>query len=98
MLRRCVLGLGRTAFMVHTRRCWLPCWCASLSVFSSSATVYGSALPPVTETSSTGVGILNPYGQTKFMLEQILRDVHVSDPTWGVILLRYFNPVGAHAR
>ena len=67
-------------------------------VFSSSATVYGSASPPVTEESQTGVGITNPYGQTKFMLEQVLRDVHVADKSWGVVLLRYFNPVGAHER
>ncbi len=60
--------------------------------------MYGSAPAPVTETSPTGTGILNPYGQTKFMLEQILRDVHVSDPSWSIILLRYFNPVGAHER
>lgn len=50
----------------------------------------------MTEESPVGEGITNPYGQTKFMLERILRDVHVADKSWGVVLLRYFNPVGAH--
>ena len=67
-------------------------------IFSSSATVYGDpAELPLKETSRVGVGITNPYGQTKYMIEQILRDVVVSDPNWSVTLLRYFNPVGAHA-
>lgn len=66
-------------------------------VFSSSATVYGEPeVLPLVETSRTGVGITNPYGQTKFMIEQILRDVCVADPEFEVTLLRYFNPVGAH--
>jgi len=66
-------------------------------VFSSSATVYGEPEQlPLVETSRTGVGITNPYGQTKFMIEQILRDVCVADPEFEVTLLRYFNPVGAH--
>lgn len=66
-------------------------------VFSSSATVYGVPEElPLLETSRTGVGITNPYGQTKFMIEQILRDLAIADPSWSVILLRYFNPVGAH--
>ena len=66
-------------------------------VFSSSATVYGDpAFVPITEECPTGK-ITNPYGQTKFMLEQILTDLHVSDPEWKVILLRYFNPIGAHS-
>ncbi|MCI8565540.1 MAG: UDP-glucose 4-epimerase GalE [Lachnospiraceae bacterium] len=65
-------------------------------VFSSSATVYGSpAFVPITEECPKGE-ITNPYGQTKSMLEQILLDLHVSDPEWNVILLRYFNPIGAH--
>jgi UDP-glucose 4-epimerase len=65
-------------------------------VFSSSATVYGDPEElPLKETSRTGVGVTNPYGQTKFMIEQILRDVAVADPTMEVTLLRYFNPVGA---
>ena len=65
-------------------------------VFSSSATVYGDpAFIPITEECPKGK-ITNPYGQTKSMLEQVLTDVHVSDPEWNVILLRYFNPIGAH--
>lgn len=66
-------------------------------VFSSSATVYGSAEElPLKETSRTGVGITNPYGQTKFMIEQILRDLSTADTRWEVTILRYFNPIGAH--
>ncbi len=65
-------------------------------VFSSSATVYGDpAFVPITEECPKGQ-ITNPYGQTKGMLEQILTDIHVSDPQWNVVLLRYFNPIGAH--
>lgn len=67
-------------------------------VFSSSATVYGTPEHlPLIETSRTGVGITNPYGQTKYMIEQILRDCALADPALEVTLLRYFNPVGAHA-
>ncbi len=66
-------------------------------IFSSSATVYGDpAFVPITEECPKGQ-ITNPYGQTKGMLEQILTDLHVSDPEWNVVLLRYFNPIGAHA-
>ena len=65
-------------------------------VFSSSATVYGEDnQPPYREDMRAG-GCTNPYGWTKFMNEQILRDLAVSDPEWTVVLLRYFNPVGAH--
>ncbi len=65
-------------------------------VFSSSATVYGDpAFVPITEECPKGQ-ITNPYGQTKAMLEQILMDMHVSDNQWNVVLLRYFNPIGAH--
>ena len=65
-------------------------------IFSSSATVYGDpAFVPITEDCPKGK-ITNPYGQTKSMLEQILTDLHTADPEWSVILLRYFNPVGAH--
>ena len=65
-------------------------------VFSSSATVYGDPEElPITEDTRTG-GVTNPYGQTKFMIEQILQDIYVSDPEWNIILLRYFNPIGAH--
>jgi len=64
-------------------------------VFSSSATVYGmSDNMPLVETMPTGC--TNPYGWTKYMNEQILRDVAVANPDWAVALLRYFNPIGAH--
>lgn len=65
-------------------------------VFSSSATVYGDpAQIPITEKCPKGE-ITNPYGRTKGMLEQILTDLHTADPEWKVMLLRYFNPIGAH--
>lgn len=65
-------------------------------IFSSSATVYGDpAFIPITEECPKGV-CTNPYGWSKSMLEQILTDLHTSDPEWNVVLLRYFNPVGAH--
>ena len=65
-------------------------------VFSSSATVYsGDNEMPLRETSKTG-NCTNPYGWTKYMGEQILRDIAKADPEWSVVLLRYFNPVGAH--
>lgn len=65
-------------------------------IFSSSATVYGDpAFIPISEDCPKGQ-ITNPYGQTKGMLEQILTDLHISDPEWSVVLLRYFNPIGAH--
>lgn len=64
-------------------------------VFSSSATVYGPVnKAPYTEDMPTSA--TNPYGYTKVMIEQILRDLCVSDPEWSVSLLRYFNPIGAH--
>ena len=64
-------------------------------VFSSSATVYRSdAGMPVDEESP--LGCINPYGWTKFMGEEILRDVAKAEPDWSVVLLRYFNPIGAH--
>lgn len=65
-------------------------------VFSSSATVYGMNNPsPLNETMPVGA-VTNPYGRTKYMIECILQDVCVSDPEWSVVLLRYFNPIGAH--
>ena len=65
-------------------------------IFSSSATVYGDpAFVPITEDCPKGT-CTNPYGWTKWMLEQILTDIQKSDPQWNVILLRYFNPIGAH--
>jgi UDP-glucose 4-epimerase len=65
-------------------------------VFSSSATVYG-AEPRLPMTEDLPTSATNPYGWTKVMQEQILRDVAAADPTWRIALLRYFNPVGAHA-
>lgn len=65
-------------------------------IFSSSATVYGDpAFVPITEECPKGE-ITNPYGQTKGMLEQILTDIYKADNEWNIILLRYFNPIGAH--
>ena len=65
-------------------------------IFSSSATVYGDpAFIPITEECPKGTPT-NPYGWTKSMLEQMLTDIHTSDNEWNVILLRYFNPIGAH--
>ena len=65
-------------------------------VFSSSATVYGSPeIIPITEECPKGQ-CTNPYGWTKSMMEQIMTDLQKADPEWNVILLRYFNPVGAH--
>lgn len=64
-------------------------------VFSSSATVYG--IPdtvPIREDAP--LRAINPYGRTKLMIEDMLRDLHASDPEWSVFLLRYFNPIGAH--
>lgn len=65
-------------------------------IFSSSATVYGDVdNPPITEAFPKGK-CSNPYGWTKSMIEQMLEDVHTSDNSWNVVLLRYFNPIGAH--
>jgi len=64
-------------------------------VFSSSATVYGmNNVSPLTE--DLPLSATNPYGQTKLMIEQILQDLSVSDPSWSIAILRYFNPIGAH--
>ena len=65
-------------------------------IFSSSATVYGEHnKAPYKEDMPTG-GCTNPYGKTKFMIEEILKDLYASDPEWSIALLRYFNPIGAH--
>ncbi|MBR4625952.1 MAG: UDP-glucose 4-epimerase GalE, partial [Alphaproteobacteria bacterium] len=65
-------------------------------IFSSSATVYGNpAIVPITEDCPKG-HCTNPYGQTKSMLEEVLTDVQKADNEWNVVLLRYFNPIGAH--
>ncbi len=64
-------------------------------VFSSSATVYGMNNPvPFREEMPTSA--TNPYGYTKVMIEQMLRDIAVADPSWSIVMLRYFNPIGAH--
>ncbi|MBR6844469.1 MAG: UDP-glucose 4-epimerase GalE [Bacteroidales bacterium] len=65
-------------------------------IFSSSATIYGDPVEiPITENCPKGQ-CTNPYGWTKSMLEQVLMDIQKADPEWNVVLLRYFNPVGAH--
>ena len=65
-------------------------------IFSSSATVYGNpAIIPITEECPKG-HCTNPYGQTKSMLEEVLMDVQKADQAWNIVLLRYFNPIGAH--
>jgi UDP-glucose 4-epimerase len=70
-------------------------------VFSSSSTVYGSTHVPITENTQIGVGITNPYGRTKYMLEEVLHDYYKSknlenNNKWSIVILRYFNPTGAH--
>ena len=70
--------------------------CLLRIIFSSSATVYsGDNEMPLRETSRTG-NCTNPYGWTKYMTEQILSGMSVADPEWSIVLLRYFNPIGAH--
>mgnify|MGYP001645421530 CR=1 FL=1 len=85
-------NLGNTLTLVDVMR---GHGCKSI-IFSSSATVYGDpdALP-LTEKSPKKPAT-NPYGWTKWMIEQILCDLHTADPEWNVVLLRYFNPIGAH--
>lgn len=65
-------------------------------LFSSSATVYGRLKPPLTETTTVGQGITNPYGKTKYMIEEILKDEFHSKKGWRMVFLRYFNPIGSH--
>ncbi|MCR5832363.1 MAG: UDP-glucose 4-epimerase GalE [Candidatus Saccharibacteria bacterium] len=66
-------------------------------IFSSSATVYGDqGVARLDETMPTGTGITNPYGETKHVIEEILKDLAESDPTFNITILRYFNPVGNH--
>ncbi|MCR5421132.1 MAG: UDP-glucose 4-epimerase GalE [Lachnospiraceae bacterium] len=85
-------NINGTLVMLDAMR---KCGCKNI-IFSSSATVYGDpAFVPITEECPKGK-ITNPYGRTKSMLEEILTDLNVSDPEWNVILLRYFNPIGAH--
>lgn len=64
-------------------------------VFSSSATVYGNNEPPLKESYSTGE-CSNPYGRTKYFIEEILKEIYAADNEWNIALLRYFNPIGAH--
>ena len=65
-------------------------------IFSSSATVYGnSATAPYNESMQTGQ-VCNPYGRTKYFIEEILKDIYHSDNSWNIVILRYFNPIGAH--
>lgn len=85
-------NLVSTLTLVETMRDY-SCTCL---VFSSSATVYGTpARIPITEDCPVG-GLTNPYGRTKLMIEEILRDMQRADSRWDIALLRYFNPVGAH--
>jgi UDP-glucose 4-epimerase len=69
-------------------------------IFSSSATVYGDAPVPYSESSPSGHGITNPYGETKYVIEMILKDWYTAKGgdagDWGIVILRYFNPIGAH--
>ena len=86
-------NLGNTLTLVDVMR---NHGCKSI-IFSSSATVYGDPDSlPLTEASPKKPAT-NPYGWTKWMIEQILTDLHTADPEWNVVLLRYFNPIGAHA-
>ena len=66
-------------------------------IFSSSCTVYGSESAPFNESTATGVGITNPYGRSKYLQEEMLKDVAVKYPNWNIVMLRYFNPVGHHS-
>jgi len=66
-------------------------------IFSSTAAVYGTPADlPITEKTTAGEGITNPYGRSKYMIERILEDIKASDPEWQITILRYFNPIGAH--
>ena len=63
-------------------------------IFSSSATVYGNASVPLYENTQTGIGITNPYGRSKFIQEEMLKDIGIKNKHWNIIILRYFNPIG----
>ena len=85
-------NVGGTVTLCQVMR---ECGCKRM-VFSSSATVYGMHNPsPLNETMPIG-GVTNPYGRTKWMIEQILDDLCASDTEWSTVMLRYFNPIGAH--
>lgn len=84
---------------INLLKCMLEAGVSRL-VFSSSATVYGDIELPsdgFSEDSPTGHGITNPYGKTKYMIEEILKDVCAAEPSFSATILRYFNPVGAHS-
>lgn len=66
-------------------------------IFSSSATVYGEQTSPLSETAEVGRRLANPYGRTKYMIEEMIRDVAAADAEFEATILRYFNPIGAHA-
>ena len=67
-------------------------------IFSSSATVYGDqGIEQCVETMPTGIKLTNPYGKTKYMIEEILKDLAIADPEFKIIALRYFNPIGNHS-
>ena len=84
-------NIGGTLTLLHIMK---EVGCKNI-VFSSSATVYGNpASVPIREDFPTSA--TNPYGRTKLMIENILRDLYRSDDSWNIILLRYFNPIGAH--
>lgn len=80
---------------INLLKCMLKYGISKL-IFSSSATVYGDQKAPLDETLPTGAGISNPYGRTKFMIEEIIKDVCVANPGFSATILRYFNPIGAH--
>lgn len=80
---------------INLLKCMLKYGVSKL-IFSSSATVYGDQKAPLDETLPTGAGISNPYGRTKFMIEEIIKDVCVANPGFSATILRYFNPIGAH--
>ena len=85
-------NVGGTLVLIDALR---SAGCKNL-IFSSSATVYGDPeMIPITEDCPKGV-CTNPYGATKSMLEEILKDIEKADPEWNIVLLRYFNPIGAH--
>ena len=66
-------------------------------IFSSSATVYGDqGIEQCIETMPTGIKLTNPYGKTKYMIEEILKDLAIADPEFNIVALRYFNPIGNH--
>ena len=94
--RPLVASLGQHTSQ-HLRTTLFVTLTAVQMVFSSSCTVYGDVQKehvPIKE--STPLGAMSPYGRTKLVIEDMMRDLAKSDPEWRIILLRYFNPVGAH--